>query len=457
MKALKEIFQLLFSRITLLKQRVKLTPLFPFFLGVFVPVFFTLTILHFQQGEYNDELGYTGDNDSVTIEQSPQTKKPLMTVKRERIKAGESLSLLLAEKGFTPQEIHSIQKELKKRFCAKNFRTGQSYETTKDSAGKLQRFSYFQDQTTTINIEKNNQTGLLVVQREIKSYETRIVSLHGTVTQSLSSSLKSSGRAKLMEAITALFASKINFRNDVTPGSKYKILFEEKWLLNEFIGTGKILAVELSLPKHTSKAYLYSYEKGKSGYFDEHGNAINHTSLFTSPCNFSHISSGFGFRIHPVTGTRQFHGGVDMAAVSGTPVRAAADGMLIFKGYKGLAGNMVTLEHSGHYYSQYLHLSRYALNTGYNRKIQQGEIIGYVGTTGRTTGPHLDFRIVHNGRPMNPLAALGSAKFRVISPAKMGNFLASINIMKAQFDNNRVLVASSPRYIPTSRRALVTI
>ena len=455
MKALKQIFQLLFSRMRPLKQKITLPRLFPFLSGVVVLLVFTLTLLNSDQGEYNDELGYTGDNDCVTIEKSPETKRALMIVTRERIKAGESLSLLLVEKGFAPKEMHSIKKELKKRFYAKNFRTGQSYETTKSSAGKLLRFSYFQDQATTIHIEKNNRTGRLMVQREIKSYETRIASLDGTVTKSLSNSLKSSGRPKLMGPITALFASKINFRKDITPGSKYKILFEEKWLLNEFVGTGKILAVELSLPRHTSKAYLYTYEKGKAGYFDEHGNAINNTTLFASPCNFSHISSSFGFRIHPVTGTRQFHGGVDMAAVSGTPVRAAADGMLIFKGYKGLAGNMVTLEHSGHYYSQYLHLSRYALNTGYNRKIRQGEIIGYVGSTGRTTGAHLDFRIIHNGRPMNPLAALGSRNSIIIAPAKMGNFLASINMLRAQLDNNRVLVAASPR--PTSRRALITI
>ena len=457
MKALKEIFQLLFSQIKPLKQKITVSLLLPFFSGVLVLLFFTLTLLNSDQGEYNDELGYTGDNDCVTIEKSPQTKKPLVIVTRERIKAGETISILLAEKGFAPKEIRSIQKELRKRVSPKNFRTGQSYETTKSNTGKLQRFSYFQDRTTTIHIEKNSRTGRLVVQREIRSYETRVASLDGTVTQSLLSSLKSSGRPKLMATITALLSSKINFKNDITPGSKYKILFEEKWLMNEFIGTGRILAVELSLPKHTSKAYLYSYEKGKAGYFDEHGNAINQTTLFASPCNFSHISSGFGFRIHPVTGTRHFHGGVDMAAVSGTPVRATADGILIFKGRKGLAGNMVTLEHSGHYYSQYLHLNSYALNTGDNRKIQKGEIIGYVGSTGRSTGPHLDFRIIHNGRPMNPLAALGSAKSGAISPAKMGNFLASINILRAQLDNHSVLIAASPRPLPTSRRTLVTI
>ena len=292
---------------------------------------------------------------------------------------------------------------------------------------------------------------------EIKNYSTRVVSLDGTVNRSLSNSLKSAARPKLMDEITTLFSSRINFRNDITRVTKYKILYEEKWFMNEFIGIGKIRAVELSLPNRTITAYLYTDEKGKAGYFDDHGNAINNSTHFTTPCNFSRISSGFGYRMHPITRTRHFHGGVDMAASSGTPVRATADGKLVFRGRNGMAGNMVTLEHPDHYYSQYLHLSNYALNTGYSRRIHQGEIIGYVGSTGRSTGPHLDFRIIHNGKPMNPLAALGSSNAGAIAPAKMNNFLACINIMKAHFDNNHMLVAATPHALRAPHRSLVTI
>ena len=457
MKALITIFELLFSQIKPLKQKITLSLLLPFITGTLVLVFFTLTLIHPDTESYNDELGFTSDNDYVTIEKSPQTIKPHLTVTREKIKQGESLSSLLAQKGFTQKEIHRIKKELKGKFSPRNVWPGRSYAITKNSDGSLQRFSYFADQTTTIHIEKKRGTGQLVVQSEIKNYSTRVVSLDGTVNRSLSNSLKSAARPKLMDEITTLFSSRINFRNDITRVTKYKILYEEKWFMNEFIGIGKIRAVELSLPNRTITAYLYTDEKGKAGYFDDHGNAINHSTHFTSPCNFSRISSGFGYRIHPITRTRHFHGGVDMAAMSGTPVRATADGKLVFRGRKGMAGNMVTLEHPDHYYSQYLHLSNYALNTEYSRRIHQGEIIGYVGSTGRSTGPHLDFRIIHNGKPMNPPAVLGSSNAGTISPAKMNNFLACINIMKANFDNNHMLVAATPHALRTPHRSLVTI
>ncbi|NTV05869.1 MAG: M23 family metallopeptidase [Chlorobiaceae bacterium] len=457
MIAPKKIFQMFFSRLRPLKQKISPAHLLPLLAGTLVVVFFTITLLLSDPGSYTDELGFTGDNDVVVIEESPPVKQPLVTVTREKIKPGESLYTILSDKGLSPNEIDGITKQLKGNFSLRGFRPGQSYETAKNSDGTLHHFSYFQDKATTIHIEQNEETSQLVVRRDVKEFDTRIASLEGTVTNNLSSSLKSNGRPNLMGGIKNLFSSRVNFRNDINPGTKYKILFEEKWLMNEFISTGKILAVELSLANRTCKAYLYTDNKGKSGYFDEHGNALERTSLFITPCNYSHISSSFGYRIHPLKRTRHFHGGIDLAAASGTPVRAVADGRIIFKGTKGGAGNMITVAHSDHYYSQYLHLSRYAMRSGNSTKINQGQIIGYVGSTGSSTGPHLDFRIIHNGKPMNPIAALGSSTSRTISHAERGNFFASISAMKAQLDNNRMLVASSSANRSGNRRNLVAI
>jgi murein DD-endopeptidase MepM/ murein hydrolase activator NlpD len=457
MTAPKKIFQMFLSRLKPLKQKITPALLLPFLAGTLVIVFFSITLLVSDPGSYTDELGFTGDNDYVTIEESPQPLKPRITITKEKIKPGESLYTILTNKGLSANEIDAITKQLKNNVSLRGFRPGQSYETTKNRDGTLHQFSYFQDKATTIHIEQQGETGPLMVRREVKKYDTRIASLDGTVTKNLSYSLKSDGRSSLMDGIKKLFSSRINFKNEINPGTKYKILFEEKWLMNEFISTGKILAVELSLAKSNFKAYFYTDKKGKSGYFDEQGNALERTSLFTPPCNYSHISSGFGYRIHPLRRTMHFHGGIDMAAASGTPVRAVADGKIIFKGTKGGAGNMITVAHSDHYYSQYLHLSRYAMTAGNSIKIHQGEIIGYVGSTGNSTGPHLDFRIIHNGKPMNPLAALGSSTSRTISHAEKGSFFASISVMKAKLDNNQILVAASSVTPPTSRRALVAI
>jgi murein DD-endopeptidase MepM/ murein hydrolase activator NlpD len=423
----------------------KITPAFwlPFLAGTLVLLFFSLTLLLSDPGSYTDELGFTGDNDKVTIQETPQKKAPAPVILREEIKPGDSLYSILISKGATPTDADGIAKQLKSNFSIRAFRPGQSYETEKSGSGALVRFSYFQDKATTIHVEKDNATGIFKVRREVTGYDTKIASVEGTVTSSLSQALQSSNRTSLLAGIKPLFASQINFRHDIKPGTKYRILFEEKWLKNEFISTGKILAVELTQGNHTYKAYQYTDSTGKSSYFDENGNALEHTALFTPPCSYSHISSGFGFRIHPITRTWHFHGGVDMVAPTGTPVHAVADGKIVFCGRNGGAGNMVTLSHSGGYYTQYLHLSHYALKEGSGTRVHQGEIIGYVGSTGSSTGPHLDFRMIRNSKPMNPIAALGTSTSRSLSRTEMGHFLASINIMKAKLDNNQVLIAGA--------------
>jgi murein DD-endopeptidase MepM/ murein hydrolase activator NlpD len=437
----KQILQTFLRRIRHLAQKITPALWLPFLAGSLVLLFFTLTLFLSDPGSYSDELGFTGDNDKVTIQETPQKKAPVIT--KYEIKPGDSVYSILISKGVTPANADGIAKQLKSNFSIRAFRPGQSYEIEKASDGTLMRFSYFQDRATTIHFEKEIETGTFKVRREITGYDTKVATLEGTVTSSLSQALQSSNRNSLLANIKNLFAAKINFRHDLKPGTKYRILFEEKWLKNEFVNTGKILAVELTQANRNYKAYRYTDSTGKSSYFDEHGNALEHTALFTPPCSFSHISSGFGYRIHPITRTMHFHGGVDMAAQTGTPVHAVADGKVVFHGRNGGAGNMVTLSHAGGYYSQYLHLSRYALKAGSGGKVQQGDIIGYVGSTGSSTGPHLDFRMIRNSKPMNPIAALGTSKSKSLSGAEMGNFLASINVMKAQLDNNRVLIAGT--------------
>ncbi len=432
-----KISRFVLNRLELLKKSFTPSLWLPIITGALVLIFTTLSLLQSNPGSFSDELGFTGDNDVVTIEGSAPQKTPL--VMREEVRAGQSLYTILLTKGLSPTDIDGITKQLKGKFSIRALRAGNFYETAKKSDGTLQRLSFAVDRTTTIHIEKEN--GNFHVRREVEGYETKVASLEGSVTKSLSHTLQSSKRSALLNQIKPLFSEKIDFRHDIRPGTKYRILFEEKWLKNEFITTGKVLAVELSLPNRICRAYLYTDKNGKSGYFDENGSGLERTALFSSPCNYSHISSGFGYRIHPLTRTMHFHGGVDMVATTGTPVRAVASGNIIFRGRKGEAGNMITLTHSGGYYSQYLHLSRYAPNIASSARVQQGEIIGYVGSTGSSTGSHLDFRIIHNGKPLNPIGALASSTSGSISRSEMGNFMASISAMKARLDNNRVLVA----------------
>lgn len=419
----------------------------PFSAASLVMIFSIYTILSSAPGTYIDELGFTGDDDYVVIEEASEIRKP--SIDKKTVQSGQSLYTILTSNGLTPADVDAIAGQLKGSFSIRGFRPGQKYEIEKSGAGTFQRFTYFQDRAVTIHIERESASGELKVRRDAKEYENRLATIEGSVSETLSSELAERERSGLMRPVRKLFAGRLNFKRDIKPGSEFRLLFEEKWLDDEFISTGKIIAAEISVNKKSYTAYRYTDEKGKTGYYDEKGNALEasqRTAQFVQPCSYSRISSGYGFRIHPIRRTRHFHGGVDMAARSGTPVKAVADGTVIFRGRKGGAGNMVTLKHTGGYHSQYLHLSRYSPKAGNGSRVSQGEIIGYVGSTGSSTGPHLDFRMIHNGKPVNPLAALSASKPEPgLSRREKANLLAEISVMKAQLDNSRVLIAGTAK------------
>lgn len=428
----------------LAKLKAKTTPAFllPFLAGALVVGFFTASLIRTDPGSYADELGFTGHDDYVTLEETVEAAAPV--VERNRVQRGESVYLILQSKGLTPAEIHTISARLKGNFSTRAFRPGQAYETEMTPEGTLLRFSWFRDPTTAIHVSRASELDAFSVTREVREYETRVANLEGVVQGSLSRSLNTYGRDGLVAGMKRLFSSRVDFRRDIQPGTRYRILFEEQWLVDDFISTGRILAVELMLPDRTCTAYRFTDASGKTGYYDEKGCSVERISQFAVPCDYRRVSSRFGTRIHPVTRTRHFHGGVDLAASTGTPVRATADGKIIFRGRKGPAGNMITIVHGGGFHSQYLHLSRFAANVGHGSKVRQGQVIGYVGSTGRSTGPHLDFRIIRYGKPINPLTAMGATSSHTVARAEMGDFMASVGLLKAKLEDRNILVARSP-------------
>ncbi|RTY37866.1 M23 family metallopeptidase [Chlorobium phaeovibrioides] len=425
------------------QYKEKITPAYwlSFITGGLVLVFFSLSVYIPLSGHYADELGVTSDGQTVTIEETPQEKAPVIT--KETVRTGQSVYSILQNEGLSPQEIHQITGQLKGSFSIRSFRPGKIYETEKSSDGSLIRFSYFQDRATTITVQRDIEAGPFSVNKEIRDFETRTVALEGTVEHSLARSLQAKGRRGLLPGMQKLLGTRVDFRRDIAPGTHYRALFEEKWLGDDFISTGTILAAEIKLPGRSYRAYRYTDAKGIEGYYDEKGRSVERISRFAKPCNYSRVSSRFGYRTHPIFRTRHFHGGVDLAAPRGTPVKATANGRVIFKGRKGGAGNMITIAHAGGDHSQYLHLSRFALITRYGARVKQGQIIGYVGSTGNSTGPHLDFRIIHRGKHINPLTALGTTSSRTITRKEMVNFLAEVSLMKAKLDDRSTFIAGS--------------
>ncbi|NTU67651.1 MAG: M23 family metallopeptidase [Chlorobiaceae bacterium] len=270
----------------------------------------------------------------------------------------------------------------------------------------------------------------------------RVATLAGTISTTFSGEMSMKNRGELAEKVKRLLASKVNLDGASTKGASYRILYEEQLNGHEAVSTGDILSVEVGTGKQRFNAYRFRDAEGGISYYDERGLAVTNRPLLQQPCIYRRVSSEFGYRRHPISRMMHFHGGVDFAAPTGTPVRAVADGNVTFSGRNGGAGNMVTLAHGGRMHTQYLHLSRFAPAFAYGSRVRQGDIIGYVGSTGSSTGPHLDFRVIVDGILKDPLVALRTpAPKRSLTMPELAGLLAKIDLYKAEVDNSLFRVA----------------
>ncbi|GBC79183.1 Murein DD-endopeptidase MepM [bacterium HR09] len=275
------------------------------------------------------------------------------------------------------------------------------------------------------------KTGPGVVTAEVKKRPvTETVLLKGgAISGSLFGTVSAFGeRDELAIALAEVFAWQVDFHRDLQPGDQVKVLFVRQESEGELLGYGPILAATLVNKGKEYRAFRYLHQ-GKAGYYDELGRPLKRQFL-RSPLPYSRVTSGFSLsRRHPILGRRLPHFGVDYAAPEGTPVRATADGVVSFVGWKGGGGKTVEIRHAGGFTTAYLHLSRFASGLTVGRRVSQGEVIGYVGSTGLATGPHLDYRVTQNGRYLNP-ARIGSDP----APPLAGKALEAFNAAKMKLE-----------------------
>jgi murein DD-endopeptidase MepM/ murein hydrolase activator NlpD len=227
-----------------------------------------------------------------------------------------------------------------------------------------------------------------------------LIKIKGSLMLSMPGSHKEYNRLALQ--LSDIYAWDIDFSRDIRNGDSVKILVEELWAGEAFKGFGNILAAEFINDGVIHSAYRFEND-GYADYYDRNGKSLR-KSLLRSPLKFKYISSRFSKRrFHPKLKRYRPHLAVDYAASTGTPVSSAGSGKVIFAGYKGQIGKMVRIRHRGGYETYYGHLSRIPSKIKKGKKVSQGDIIGYVGSTGLATGPHLDYRIKFKGKFVNPL------------------------------------------------------
>lgn len=274
-------------------------------------------------------------------------------------------------------------------------------EFHRDAAGTLTRVVYRQSPVDIVDAWRDGETWT-AARRDVP-VERKIALVAGTLTGNLFDSIEALGeRAQLVLDFAEIFAWDFDFASDSQPGDRFRMLVEKVFTGDQFVKYGRILVAEYESEGkiHTG---IYFRDRGGGGYYTPAGESLRRAFL-KSPLEFTRISSGYSrARRHPILGGARPHLAVDYAAPLGTPVWAVADGIVEFAGWLGGNGYTATLRHRANFKTMYNHLSRFGKGIHAGAAVKQRQVIGYVGTTGLSTGPHLDYRVVKDGRYVNPL------------------------------------------------------
>jgi len=312
------------------------------------------------------------------------------------VKRGSTFSRSLAEKNIPPPWIDLIVSELRPHIDFRKIKGG-TFRLMKDGKGELAKFVYEVSPTEVYEIEKGPQ-GYQSQRKEVP-LETHLVKVIGEIRSSLFEAMDAAGEQdQLTIAFAEILAWEIDFYKDVKEGDRFKVVVEKLYKGDQFIRYGTIHAVEYQSGNGGVRGIEY-----QGHYYHEDGTSLRKAFL-KAPLRFNRISSRFSrARRHPILGGMLPHYGVDYAAPPGTPVWAVADGTVVACNYSGGFGRQVVLRHMNGYRTYYGHLSRYGSGIRLGRRVKQKQIIGYVGSTGLSTGPHLDYRLAKDGRFRNPL------------------------------------------------------
>jgi len=311
------------------------------------------------------------------------------------------ISHILLEHGVTMREIDQLVRNSSSVFDVRKIRAGNHYTLfcDNDSAARARYLVYEHDASTCYIFSFNDSLNITRYNKEVSK---KIKYASGTIKTSLWESMIAEGLHPLLVAeLSEIFAWTVDFFG-LQKGDSYKVIYEELSIDGESLGPGKIYGAEFTWAGKTTQAIPF-IQDGKETFFDARGNSLRKAFL-KAPLKFSRITSRFSAsRMHPILRIRRPHHGVDYAAPVGTPVYAVGDGRVVSAGTENGAGKMVRIIHNSVYSSAYLHLGRFGPGISAGAFVKQGDVIGFVGSTGLSTGPHLDFRFYMNGSPVDPL------------------------------------------------------
>jgi murein DD-endopeptidase MepM/ murein hydrolase activator NlpD len=391
--------------------------------------------------KYFDQYSENGESKDQELENNLITVKDFLfnqfnsgaTKVELKVRNGDSIQRILYDQKISPAEVNNVLNALRREYNVGTLRNDQKVYLIV----KREKNGNFVSRLT-VNID--NITSVHVFLNKDNVYETKRVTkiltkknhlVETTIDRGIYRTAKQSGiENSIVAQFARLYGFEIDFQRDLKKNDRIKI-FYERYLDDDGVSqrTGNIIYSEITNVERNIVLYRYEYPNGSIAYFTPEGKSIE-KSLMRTPINGAKLSSRYGFRIHPILGYNQMHQGTDFAAPIGTPVMASGAGTVEYSGWKGGYGKFISIRHSPVYQTNYAHLQDYAKGIRRGTKVQQGQVIGYLGSTGSSTGPHLHYEVVVNGRKEN------SQTLKLPSAAPLeGNNKNFFEIQKRNIDN----------------------
>jgi murein DD-endopeptidase MepM/ murein hydrolase activator NlpD len=393
------------------KRRKKRKTILFLNLGVLISLLFYAGVFIWEKG-LKTKKQEPRQQDKTIIPAIPAAEPEQQTLKIEYyVKNGDTIINILKREGVEHQSAYQFFTDIKPVYNLKKICAGKKYTLfLSKEKNEIKRFIYEIDPNYYLEAWKDETTNCYKGKTVKIPYQVRREFISGVIRESLFESILEMGeKPELADMMASLYEYDIDFNRDIRERDSFALLVEKLYLNGKFIRYGHVLAAHFTNRGKTIRVIRYSDPGGKTAYYHPDGKSVRKMFL-RCPLPFMRVTSGYGNRRHPLLKFSARHYGVDLAAPAGTRIRATASGIVKQKGYNGSKGRFVSIRHKNQYVSHYYHLSRFAKGIKPGIRVEQGQIIGYVGRSGWATGPHLHYGLQKSERFMNPLSLRSPSK-----------------------------------------------
>ena len=337
-----------------------------------------------------------------TLSHIVENLEPKYKKVKHKIKNGETFDKILENYSIEKSEIYKIKNSLKKKVNLNKLNTKQIIQFSLDKTNnKIDEFTFQISNTKKIFLKRSFEKDKFSEEILSIQLDKKIIYKENIIMQSLYKAASDQNiPINTIVEFAGIYGFQVDFQRDIRKKDKFQIMYEV--FLNEkkeIIETGEILFANLKLSGQENSLYYFDY-KGSEGHYDKGGKSVK-KALMKTPINGARLSSPFGMRKHPIDGYNKMHKGTDFAAPMGTPIMASGDGIVKKAGWCGGGGNCIKIKHNSTYQTVYAHMSKFARGIKSGVRVKQGQTIGYVGSTGKSTGPHLHYEVIVNGKKVN--------------------------------------------------------